>query len=74
MVNPNQLSNRQLGILLAVWDTGHDALSKMRQPFKADEADVICELSNHYKVTATDEDFCQLLNDQYIEPINCLSC
>ena len=70
MVNPSQLSKRQLGILLAVWNTGHNALSQMRQPFKADEGGVICELSNHDKVTAADDDFCQLLDDRYIEPID----
>ena len=54
MVNPSQLSMRQLGILLAVWNTGHEALSKRCQPFKADDAGVICELSNQDKVTADD--------------------
>ena len=70
MVNPSQLSKRQLGILLAVWDTGHEAQSKWRQPFKADEAGIICELSNQDKVTLDDEDFRCLVNDRYIEPID----
>ena len=70
MVNPSQLSKRQLGILLAVWNTGHEALSKKRQPFKADDVGVICELSNTEKVTTDDVDFCQLINEGYIEPID----
>lgn len=69
MVNPSQLSKRQLGILLAVWNTGHEALSKRCQSFKADEAGVICELSNQDKVNIDDVDFRRLVNDQYIEPI-----
>ena len=70
MVNPSQLSKRKLGILLAVWDAGHEALSKRRQPFKADNLGVICELSNQDKITAGDEDFCQLIDEGYIEPIS----
>ena len=70
MVNPSQLSKRQLGIMLAVWNTGHEALSKKRQPFKADDVGVICELSNQDKITAGDEDFCQLIDEGYIEPIS----
>ena len=70
MVNPSQLSKRQLGILLAVWNTGHEALSKRCQPFKADEAGVICELLNQDKVNVDDVDFRRLVNDQYIDPID----
>ena len=70
MVNPSQLSKRQLGILLAVWNTGHEALSKRRQPFKSDEAGVICEMSNQDIVTVDDVDFRHLVNNRYIEPID----
>ncbi|MBQ3747113.1 MAG: hypothetical protein II863_06860 [Kiritimatiellae bacterium] len=69
MVNPSELSKRQLGILLAVWNTGHEALSKRRQPFKTDKLGVICELPNRDKVTTDDEDFLRLIDEGYIEPI-----
>lgn len=70
MLTPNQLSNRQLGILMAGWITWHTPDTKSVRPFKADATGVLTTLADGHPIYPTDKDFQVLVTGGYIEPID----
>ena len=70
MLTPNQLSNRQLAILMAGWITWHTSDTKRVRPFTVGDTEVVTELANGDKVYPRDGDFKALIAAGYIEQID----
>lgn len=70
MLVPNQLSNRQLGILMAGWITWHTSDGKRVRPFMANDTMAVAELSNGDRIYPNDIDFKTLIHVGYIEQID----
>lgn len=70
MLAPNQLNNRQLGILMAGWITWHTSDTKRIRPFTVNDTKVVTTLTNGDKVYPRDGDFKSLITAVYIEQID----
>lgn len=65
--NVDQLSKRELGIILALWITGHTASDHLRQPFLA-QGGVLGTVDGK-NLMVSDPDFLELIDAGYVEPI-----
>ena len=70
MLPPKQLSNRQLGILMAGWITWHTPDTKSVRPFTVDASGVLTTLANGDLIHPSDNDFQALITYGYIEPLD----
>ena len=65
--NVEQLSKRELDIILALWITGHTASDHRRQPFFARNG--VLESVDGKDLKTSDLDFLELIDAGYVEPI-----